>query len=138
MQKNAPLAILILFVLSLPVLPVAADSHNRTARTLKVEKAVLCKGVNQRTPLGTGNVFASDAGTIYCFSKITGAAQDTVVTHKWYLNGDLTSSVDLQVKSSSWRTWSSKRISPADVGDGMVEVVSEVGVVLSTIIFFIQ
>ena len=138
MQKYVLLAISILAVLSLSLVPAAADSHDGTASSLKVEKAVMCKGVDQRTPLGIGNVFASDAGTIYCFSKITGAAQDTVVTHKWYLNGDLKSSVDLPVKSSSWRTWSLKRIDSADVGDGMVEVVSEEGVVLTTIIFFIQ
>jgi hypothetical protein len=61
-----------------------------------------------------------------------------MVTHNWYLNGELKSSVDLPVKSGSWRTWSFKRIEPADVGDGMVEVVSAEGVVLTTIIFFIQ
>jgi len=46
--------------------------------------------------------------------------------------------VDLPVESSDWRTWSTKKIDPSDVGDGMVEVVSSEGVVLTTIIFFIQ
>jgi hypothetical protein len=135
MQKNVWLLIMVLFTLCIYVSPVAADSH---ASALKVEKAVVCKGVDQRVPLGIGNVFASDAEKIYCFTKITGATQDTMVTHKWYLNGELKSSVDLPIESSSWRTWSFKQIGSADVGDGMVEVVSAQGEVLTTIIFFIQ
>lgn len=138
MQKNVRLTFIILFALSLSVSPAAADSHDGSASSLKVEKAVMCKGVDQRVPLGIGNVFAGDAGKIYCFTKITGAARDTVVTHKWFLNGDLKSSVDLPVESNSWRTWSFKLIGPADVGDGMVEVVTKEGIVLTTIIFFIQ
>ena len=105
MQKYGMLLILILFTLSICVSPVAADSHDGSANSLKAEKAVMCKGVDQRVPLGIGNVFASDAGKLYCFTKITGATQDTMVTHKWYLNGELKSSVDLPVESSSWRTW---------------------------------
>lgn len=135
MQKNVGLSIMILFTLCVCVSPVAADSHTGV---LKVEKAVMCKGVDQRVPLGIGNVFASDAEKIYCFTKIVGATQDTMVTHKWFLNGELKSSVDLPVESSNWRTWSFKQIGSADVGDGMVEVVSAEGVVLTTIIFFIQ
>lgn len=138
MPKTIWLLIMILFIPCVCVSPAAADSHDGSANSLKAEKAVMCKGVDQRAPLGIGNVFAGDAGKIYCFTKITGANQDTMVTHKWFLNGELKSSVDLPVKSSSWRTWSSKQIDPADIGDGMVEVVSEDGVVLTTIIFFIQ
>jgi hypothetical protein len=135
MQKKGGLLTMILFTLCVCASPAAAESH---ASALKVDKAVMCKGVDQRVPLGTGNVFASDAERIYCFTKITGATQDTMITHKWFLNGELKSSVDLPIASSSWRTWSFKQIGPADVGDGMVEVVSAEGVVLTTIIFFIQ
>lgn len=138
MPKNVCLLTVVLFTLSLCASPVAADSHNASANTLKAVKAVVCKAVDKRVPLGIGNVFASDAGKIYCFTKIVGAERDTIVSHKWYLNGELKSSVDLPVKSSSWRTWSFKRIGSADVGDGMVEVVSEDGEILTTIIFFIQ
>jgi hypothetical protein len=138
MRKNVVFSLTILLALFLCVAPAAADSHGSTASSLKVEKAVMCKGVDQRVPLGIGNVFASDAEKIYCFTKITGATQDTMVTHKWYLNGDLKATVDLPVKSGSWRTWSYKQIDAADAGDGMVEVVSEDGAVLTSIIFFIQ
>ncbi len=138
MQKKVLLSVMIVLALSFFVSPVAADSHDGSASSLNIEKAVICKGVDQRVPLGTGNVFASDTGELFCFTKITGAAHNTMITHKWFLNGDLKSSVDLPVESSSWRTWSTKQIGPADVGDWMVEVVSEEGVVLTTILFFIQ
>ena len=138
MQKNVFLIFIILFALSLSVTPAVADNHNNTASSLKVEKAVMCQAVDQREPLGIVNVISGDAGKIYCFTRITGAARETVVTHKWFLNGELKSSVDLPVESSNWRTWSTKEIDPSDAGDGMVEVVSSEGVVLTTIIFFIQ
>jgi len=138
MQKNVLLPIMMMFALCLSASRVAADNHDSFASSLKVERAVMCKGVDQRVPLGTGNVFASDAGMLFCFTKITGAAQDTVITHKWYQNGDLKSSVDLPIESSNWRTWSAKQVGPNDVGDWMVEIVSAEGVVLTTIIFFIQ
>lgn len=138
MLKKTMWLSMMLFALPLSVSLAVADSHTPPADSLKVEKAVMCKGVDQRVPLGTSSVFASDTEKIYCFTKITGAARNTVVTHRWFLNGDLKSSVDLPIESSSWRTWSFKRIEPGDVGDGMVEVVSAEGAVLATIIFFIQ
>ena len=138
MQKNVFLSFIILFALSLSVTPAVADNNNNTASSLKVEKAVMCQAVDQREPIGIVNVISGDAGKIYCFTRITGAARETVVTHKWFLNGELKSSVDLPVESSNWRTWSTKKIDPSDAGDGMVEVVSSEGVVLTTIIFFIQ
>ncbi|MCG6911131.1 MAG: DUF2914 domain-containing protein [Deltaproteobacteria bacterium] len=115
----------------------AADANDNPS-SLQVENAVICRVVENRVPLGTGNVFTSDAGKLYCFTKIVGAVNDTVVTHRWFLNGDLKSSVNLPVKSKSWRTWSSKRIDAGDAGDWMVEVVSADGVVLSSIIFLVQ
>ena len=138
MQKSAPLTTIFLFLWFFLVSPAAADSHGNADAFLKAERVVLCKGVDQRTPLGISNVFAADIGKIYCFTKITGAGLDTVITHRWYLNGDLKSTVELPVKSKSWRTWSYKQIGAADVGDGMVEIVAEEGTVLATIIFFIQ
>lgn len=138
MQKNGLLPVMMVLALSFFISPVAADSHDSSASSLKIEKAVICKGVDQRVPLGIGNVFSSDTGELFCFTKVTGAAHNTTVTHKWFLNGDLKSSVDLPVESSGWRTWSTLQIGPDDVGDWMVEVVSEEGVVLTTILFFIQ
>ena len=138
MQKKGLLSVMIVLALSFFISPVAADSHDGSANSLKIEKAVICKGVDQRVPLGIGNVFSSDTGELFCFTKVTGAAQNTMVTHKWFLNGDLKSSVDLPVESISWRTWSTLQIEPDDVGDWMVEIVSEEGAVLTSILFFIQ
>lgn len=133
-----PLA-LIALALAFINLPCAfADDADSAGASLRVEKAVICRGVENRTPLGTGNVFASDAGTLFCFTKVVGATSETMIIHRWFLNGDLKSSVNLPVKSRSWRTWSSKRIDAADAGDWMVEVVSGDGDVLATILFLIQ
>ncbi len=136
MQKFVVLPLALGVMLLCCLLPsVAADDQNPS---LSIEKIVICRGVEKRMPLGIGNVFASDAGKLFCFTKVVGADHDTQITHRWFLNGDLKSSVDLPVKSGGWRTWSAKQIDPPDVGDWMVEVVAEDGAVLATIIFFVQ
>ena len=58
--------------------------------------------------------------------------------HKWFLNGELKSSVRLPVRSASWRTWSSKEIKPKDTGDWVVDVVTSDGVSIESVIFFVQ
>lgn len=139
MQKNVLLSLtLVVLTLCFFYSIASADEPNPSDTSLRVEKVAICRGVEQRTPLGIGNVFTSDAGKLFCFTKVVGARSDTLVIHRWFLNGDLRSSVELPVKSSRWRTWSTKRIDTSDVGDWMVEIVAEDGVVLATIIFFIQ
>ena len=131
-----PMALILALFFNLPC--AFADDADPAGASLRVEKAVVCRGVENRTPVGIGNVFGSDAGNLYCFTKVTGAVGDTMIIHRWFMNGDLKSSVNLPVRSTSWRTWSSKRIDAGDAGDWMVEVVSGDGEVLATLLFLIQ
>jgi hypothetical protein len=106
--------------------------------TVSVKDAAICQQVVDRTPVGTGDVFPPDVPELYCFTRIVGAQKDTEVTHNWYYKGNLMASVVLPVGSASWRTWSKKSISPDMAGEWMVEILSEEGVPLESIIFFLQ
>ena len=105
---------------------------------LKLGVFTICRDVVDRTPLGMGTVYAVSVGKLYCFTKVTGAQSDTKIIHNWFRNGKLKASITLPVKSASWRTWSAKEITPGDSGDWMVEVLSEDGTPIESILFFIE
>ena len=104
----------------------------------ELEEAAICRNVVDRVPIGRGSVFHTDTERLYCFTKVVGAKTDTTITHHWYMNGRLKASVTLPVKSASWRTWSSKKITPNDTGDWMVEILTADGNAVESILFLVQ
>ncbi|MEJ2097267.1 MAG: DUF2914 domain-containing protein [Deltaproteobacteria bacterium] len=108
------------------------------AGPIHLEVIAVCRNVVDRTPVSIDSVFPTNVGRLYCFTKVVGAQKETQVTHNWFKNGKLQSSITLPVKSSSWRTWSLKEIRASDAGDWMVEVLGEDGNPLEAILFFIK
>jgi hypothetical protein len=119
----------IAFALSMAVAPAAGAS------SLKVSDAVICKDVKDRTPVEPGDSFPSDAGKLFCFTRILGAQGETKVSHVWFFNGKQISLVNLKVGSPNWRTWSSKEILPEWAGDWKVEIRDAAGEVIHTLEF---
>lgn len=105
---------------------------------LQLEETAICLNIVDRAPVGKGSVFHTDTERLYCFTKVVGAKTDTTIIHHWYLNGKLKASVTLPVNSASWRTWSSKEITPNDTGDWMVEVLTADGNAIESILFLVQ
>jgi hypothetical protein len=105
---------------------------------IQIEDAVVCQDVVDRAPVGSGEVIAKESERVVCFSRVVGAEGDTKITHNWYYKGALKASVVLNVRSSNWRTWSSKTLKPEWIGEWMVEILSEDGTPLESIIFFVQ
>lgn len=119
-----------------PAEDVSSDKAEEES-TVVLEEVAVCSAVEDKEPQGTGTVFSDDLDKIYCFTKIVGASDTTLVKHVWYMGDDELVSVDLPVKSASWRTWSSKLLDMG-LGKGHVEVVSESGDVLGKADFEIQ
>jgi hypothetical protein len=105
---------------------------------IQIEDAVVCQDVVDRAPVGSGEVMAKENKSVYCFTRVVGAEGETEITHNWYYKGALKSSVVLSVRSPNWRTWSSKSLKPEWIGEWMVEILSEDGTPLESIIFFVQ
>lgn len=105
--------------------------------TLTVDEQTICTAIVDRMPDGADSSFASDVGKLYCFTKISGAADTTSISHVWYLNDEEKAKIELSVKGKSWRTWSSKNIDPSWIGNWKVEVVAANGDILSTKTFVI-
>ena len=102
---------------------------------LQVEVATVSKDVIDRAPVEAGSSFPASVGKLFCFTKITGALNPTHITHVWSFDGTERARVELQVNSSSWRTYSSKFIENQEVGAWRVEVVDSAGNVLQTLNF---
>lgn len=108
------------------------------AQAVTVVQAVVCQEIVDRMPVGSGGVMPAGIERVFCFTRIEGAQGETEITHNWYHRGTLKASVVLPVRTSDWRTWSSKTMLPEWTGDWMVEVLSKDGTPLESIIFFVQ
>ena len=132
----------ILMCVSMTLLPflfsATLQAQDTSGTELQLEETAICRDVVDRAPIGRGSVFHTDTERLYCFTKVVGAKTDTTIIHHWYLNGKLKTSVTLPVKSASWRTWSSKKITPNDAGDWMVEVLTADGNAIESILFLVQ
>jgi hypothetical protein len=77
---------------------------------LKVVELTVCQEVADRACQAPSRSFGSDIEMVSCLSKVDGATGEAFVTHVWTFEGKELRSVKLPLKTSSYRTWSSKRV----------------------------
>jgi hypothetical protein len=100
-------------------------AYSAALNEVYVDEMVFCKEIVERTPVGVNTVFPEDTEQVFCYTKIMGASYPVKIYHVWSLNGEDVSEVSLDVKSASWRTWSSKKILKGQKGLWSVKVVLE-------------
>jgi hypothetical protein len=98
----------------------------------------MCTEVEAREPVGVNTVFPDTVETLYCYTEIKGALVPTEIKHVWYHLDHERASIELDVKSETWRTWSSKRIVPQWAGKWRIDVVDAKGDVLTSHDFTIE
>jgi hypothetical protein len=91
-----------------------------------------------RELVGETAVFAAGIEKITCLTRLKGLEAPTSVTHVWYRDGKTMARVDLNVASSNWRTWSSKRLLPDWTGHWEVKVLDSDGRILGSAGFDVQ
>ena len=94
-----------------------------------------CRGIEDRMPVEPADSFPSDVEQVYLWSKIVGVSDSTIITYLWLYNDQEMATVELPVKSSSWRTWSSKKILPAWIGNWEVRISDMEGNILKSVTF---
>lgn len=99
---------------------------------LSVEYGAVCEAVVNHEVQAASSSFPSGIERLYCFTRISGAKEPSVVTHIWYYGDQEQARVELAVNSTSWRTYSSKRIDPQKTGTWHVDVVDSDSRVLET------
>jgi hypothetical protein len=109
----------------------------QAAPKLAVAEAVVTSNVVDRLPADTLTMVAADAGTVYCWTRITGAAGEVEISHVWYRGDKELARIPLRVAASNWRTWSSKKFIKEWTGAWRVEIVGPDGTVLETVSFTI-
>ena len=105
---------------------------------IAIEEWAIAPTIENRSPQGTAQSFPATVGTLYCFSKVIGAKEETSITHTWYCQDREMAEVILPVRSPCWRTWSSKKIIPEWRGSWRVEVTAEDGTLLKSIDFTVE
>ena len=128
-----------------PATPVTAASDLATAPVketvasrVEIKDAVVCQDVADRTPVGSADVFAKDLPKVCCFCRVVGLQGEGAIVHNWYYQGALKSSIKLPVRAANWRTWSYKAVSTEQAGEWMVEIITESGTPLESVVFMVQ
>lgn len=97
---------------------------------IQVVRAVLAAGVREREPVGIlDEVVPKSMRRVYFFTEVKGAKGTTLI-HRWRYGERVMAEIRLPIRSDDFRTWSSKRMSPAWAGRWWVEVVDENGQIL--------
>ena len=126
----------LLSLLAVVALGAGAAPAQESAAAVTVE-AVLARSVVDRVPQDTGAAFPADVAELVLWTRITGAAAESVLHHVWLHGDQQVADIELRVGGSPWRTWSRKTI-PADwTGAWHVEVRDAAGAVLKRIDFTI-
>ncbi|KAF0124054.1 MAG: hypothetical protein FD189_2553 [Elusimicrobia bacterium] len=105
------------------------DGEKPAAPAVKVEKIVTAAGVEEKEPVGEAKAFGEDTTRVFTWTRIAAEQPPVTVTHNYYFGGKRVAQVELDIKSSPYRVWSSKAVGP---GEWKVEVTDEAGKVLAT------
>lgn len=124
-MKICKLAMILLMLCGLPAVALA----------LEVSEAVITTQVSDRAPVDAIQTYPASVERLFCFTRVTGAGEDTSITHVWSLRGVEMSRIELPVRSGDWRTWSSKTIFPGSAGEWRVDVLDAEGKLLKTVVF---
>jgi hypothetical protein len=105
-----------------------------------VAEIAVCLGVDAETraPVGAATTFTPGTKRLFCYTRITGCTEPTAVEHVWYRAGETVARIRLDVGSSDWRTWSSKRLLRSWAGDWEIKVLDAEGLVLASSAFRIE
>ncbi len=125
-----------LLLAALFLLPVFLTAQETS--TAKVTEMTICSAVEDRVPVGADTSFTNDVERVFCYTKISGAASDSSITHVWYHGEKEMTRQKLSVKADNWRTWSSKRIVDSWTGTWRVDVLSASGSVLESKAFTVK
>lgn len=107
------------------------------AQNISVETHQFGTSIEDRDVVGADSTFPGTVGQVYCFTRITGIQEESTITHVWYFNDQEMARVELPIRGTDWRTWSSKSILPSWTGEWSVDVLGPDGDLLSSSMFHI-
>ena len=131
--------ILVLALAVIICIPIVGHTQDMdTAGSVITVEAELATGIQDREPVGVGSTFPADVDTVYLWTRVMGARDTTFIKCVWTYGDKEMATVELPVRSPSWRTWSSKAIMPQWAGKWDVKVLDADGNVLKGLTFTIE
>lgn len=95
------------------------------AEELTIADGTITTAIEGLMPVDRIESHPAGFGKLYCYTRVTGARADSQVTHVWYYQNNEMARVNLPVRSSDWRTYSSKRFLPQWRGEWEVVVLDD-------------
>lgn len=95
------------------------------AEELMIADGTITTAIEGLMPVDRIESHPAGFGKLYCYTRVTGARADSQVTHVWYYQNNEMARVKLPVRSSDWRTYSSKRFLPQWRGEWEVVVLDD-------------
>jgi hypothetical protein len=89
------------------------------ASAIEIKKFACSEFIKNRQPVNITDVFPASVKKIYCFTQVKTDEYPTYIYHIWYYNGKLLNKIKLNIKYSTYRTWSYSR----NLGVGRYKVV---------------
>jgi len=115
--------------------PVAGHSQQGM---MQIASAVICENVISLAAVNEGNRFPASVGKLCCLNKVANIAENTEIVHIWYHGDTERARVRLKLNPPAWRTYSSKRIQPHEVGAWRVDITDSAGNLLTSVQFDIS
>ena len=128
----------VFLLLNLAVSSLAQEAAEAPQGFLTGVETAVCASIEDRQPVGEASSFTVDIGQVFFWTKCIGATDSTFVQHVWIKEGETMATVELPVKSSMWRTWSSKTLLPTWTGNWEVRILDAGGNILQAVNFTIE
>ncbi|HWC46688.1 MAG TPA: DUF2914 domain-containing protein [Casimicrobiaceae bacterium] len=139
MRTSRPASLLVAAAIAVILAPAARaqdPTQAGTAKSAATVEASVGTAVADHALTGAAESFPKGTTKLYCFSKVTGAA-DSEVEHVWYKGDAEQGRVKLKVGGSPWRTYSTKTLGDDASGDWRCDVVQN-GTVLQSVKFKVE
>jgi cytoskeletal protein RodZ len=91
--------------------PTPSPKSPSSSTNLSVTEASISENIKNRMPAGVGTSFSWSIPRVYVWSLVKAKQFPSKIRHIYYFGSQKISDVELNVRSSSWRTWSYQTIS---------------------------
>lgn len=113
-----------LLVASLMASSAAAQQATQAGAAAPMAEAAVGTAVAERALQGAAEAFPAGTEKVYCFARISNVPVDGEIEFVWYKGETEVARVKQTVRSSPYRTWSSKTLGADANGDWRCDVVS--------------
>jgi hypothetical protein len=122
--------------MTIPSFAKAQEAKQAGAAAASAEAAV-GTSIENRMLGGAAESFPATTQRLWCFSRVSGAAEGSQIEHVWYKDSTEVARVPLKVGGSPWRVYSSKNLGENPSGNWRCDVVQD-GKVLQSVSFKVE